>query len=168
MFQHLLLAIDDSPSSPVALALATAVARRERASVHVLHANRLLVGGRGFTELTDAEATALVDDAVLQLLEQGIDASGSVSRASSFTIGQVIADAAQDRRCDAIVIGSARRVRRSRLAHPFGRGTREQITRYSALPVLTAPSPLQVPGGRRRHGGATLRSAGRSRTPVVS
>ncbi len=167
MFQHLLLAIDDSPSSPVALSFATALARRDRASVHVLHANRLLVGGRGFTELTDGEATALVDGAVLQLLEEGIDASGSVSRTSSFTIGQVIAEAAQARRCDAIVIGSARRVRRSRLAHPFGRGTRDQITRYSVLPVLTAPSPLQVPGGRRRDGGGTLGSADRPRTPVV-
>jgi nucleotide-binding universal stress UspA family protein len=148
----------------VALSFATALARREGASVHVLHANRLLVGGRGFTELTAAEATSLVDAAVLQLLEQGIDASGSVSRVTSFSIGQVIADAAQSRLCDAIVIGSARR---SRLLHPFGRGTRERITRSSPLPVLTAPAPLRVPGGRRRRGGVSVPSTASSPTPVV-
>jgi nucleotide-binding universal stress UspA family protein len=165
MFHQLLVAIDDTDSAPVALSFATALAHRDQASVHVLHANRLLVGGRGFTELTDAEATALVDDAVLQLLEHGIDATGSVARTSSFNIGQVIADTAQARRCDAIVIGSARHVRWSRVAHPFGRDTRERITRYSTLPVLTAPSPLRVPDGRSRHG-APVPSTGFAPTPV--
>ena len=79
MFRHLLVAINDSPSAPVALSFATAVAREERASVHVLYANRVLVGGRGLTELTGAQATTLIDTAVLQLLEQGVEASGSVS-----------------------------------------------------------------------------------------
>jgi nucleotide-binding universal stress UspA family protein len=167
MFHQLLVAIDDTDSAPVALSFATALARQERASVHVIHANRLLVGGRGFTELTEAQATELVDGAVLQLLEAGIDTTGSVSRVTSFTIGQVIADAAQARRSDAIVIGSARRTHRSRLLHPFGRGTRERITRYSTLPVLTAPAPLRVPGGRRRIGGGSVRSGGRTPTPVV-
>jgi nucleotide-binding universal stress UspA family protein len=167
MFHHLLVGIDDTDSAPVALSFATALAHRDQASVHVLHANRLLVGGRGFTELTQAEATALVDEAVLQLLEHGVDATGSVTRTSSFNIGRVIADAARARRCDAIVIGSARHVGRSRLAHPFGRDTRERITRYSTLPVLTAPSPLRVPVARRRHAATTLPSPDFARTPVV-
>jgi nucleotide-binding universal stress UspA family protein len=166
MFRQLLVAIDDTDSAPVALSFATALARHGQASVHVVHANRLLVGGRGVTELTAAEATALVDGAVLQLIEAGVDASGSVCRVTSFTIGQVIADAARVRRCDAIVIGSARRTRRARLLHPFGRGTRERITRYSTLPVLTAPAPLRLPGGRRP-GRVSARSGGRAPTPVV-
>jgi nucleotide-binding universal stress UspA family protein len=167
MLHRLLVGIDHTDSAPVALSFATALARRERASVHVLHANRLLVGGRGFTELTSAEATELVDAAVLQLLEAGVDATGSVARVSSFTIGQVIADAARSRQCDAIVIGSARRTGSSRLVHPFGRGTRERITRYSLLPVLTAPPPLRVPGPRRWQGRTSLPSGGSPRTPVV-
>lgn len=165
MFHQLLVAIDDTASAPVALSFATALARIEGASVHVLHANRLLVGGRGFTELTDTQATALVDTAVLQLLEQGVDATGSVSRATSFSIGRVIADAAWSRQCDAIVLGSHRPTRWSRMAHPFGRGTRERITRSSSLPVLTAPAPLEVPSGRRR--GGPERSVRRAHTPVV-
>ncbi len=166
MFRHLLVAIDDTPSAPVAISFATALARGDEASVHVMHANRLVVGGRGFTELTDQAATALVDTAVLQLLEEGVGATGSVCRTSSLTIGQVIADAAWSRHCDAIVLGSHRPTRRSRLAHPFGRGTRERVIRRSTLPVLTAPAPLQMSGGRRRRG-AVARSEALSRTSGV-
>jgi nucleotide-binding universal stress UspA family protein len=152
MFRQLLVAIDDTPSAPVAISFATALAREDGASLHVLHANRLVVGGRGFTELSHQAATALVDGAVLQLLEEGIGATGSVCRTTSLTIGQVIADAAWARQCDAIVLGSHRPTRRSRLAHPFGRGTRERVIRRSTLPVLTAPAPLQMSGERRRRG----------------
>jgi len=165
MFRQLLVAIDDTASAPVALSFATALARAEGASVHVIHANRMMVGSRGFTELTDVEATAIVDTAVLQLLEEGVDATGSVCKVPSFSIGQAIANAARSRQCDAIVIGSHRPTRRSRLAHPFGRGARERIIRYSTLPVLTAPAPLRVPGGRRR--GASVTSERRSRTTVI-
>jgi nucleotide-binding universal stress UspA family protein len=167
MFSKLLVAIDDTASAPVALSFASALARGEGASLHVIHANRLVVGGRGFTELTDQEATALVDTAVLQLLEVGVDATGSVSRSTSYSIGQVIAEAARSRQCDAIVLGSRRPTRRTRLAHPFGRGTRERIIRYSALPVITAPAPLQVPGGRRRHGGNATHPVKYSEATVI-
>ncbi len=149
MFRHLLVAIDETPAAQVALSFATALARDEGGSIHILYANRVLVGGRGLAELSGPEATALVDTAVLQLLEEGIDATGSVSTATSFTIGQVIADAARARRCDAVLVGSQRRSGRW---HPFGRGTRERIIRHSTLPVLTAPAPLQVPRRRRRPG----------------
>ncbi len=164
MFRHLLVAINDSPSTPVALSFATAVAREEGASVHVLYANRVLAGGRGSAELSGTQATALVDSAVLQLLEQGVDASGSVSPTTSFTIGRVIADAARARRCDAILVGSERRFGRSRL---FGRGTRERIIRNSTLPVLTAPAPLHVPRGRRRFGAEAIGLAWGPSAPVV-
>ncbi len=166
MFRQLLVAIDDTASAPVTLSFATALARGEGSALHVLHANRVVVGGRGTTELTDVEAIALVDTAVLQLLEAGVDATGTVCRATSYSIGQVIAEEARSRQCDAIVIGSHRPTRRSRLAHPFGRGARERIIRHSTLPVLTAPAPLQVPGGRRR-GASGIRSVRPSRSAVT-
>ena len=162
MFHQLLVAIDDSPSTPVTLSFATALAQRDGASVHVLHANRMLFGGRGITEIADTDAALLVEGAVTQLVGQGVSATGSVTRAMSFTIGRVVAVAAHSRRCDAIVIGSRRR---SRAAHPFGRGTRERIIRSATLPVLTAPAPLQLPGRRRRPGMALLPTR-RARTPV--
>jgi nucleotide-binding universal stress UspA family protein len=164
MFQRLLVAIDDSPSSPVALSYTCALARAAGGSVHVLHVNPFQVGGRGFTELTETEATELVDDAVGQLRDQGIDATGSVARATCYSLGQIIADAAQIRQSDVIVVGSRRRTRVRRL---FGRGAREQITRCSTLPVLTAPAPLDVPVGHRgRPGSAGMPSRHRP-TPAV-
>ena len=163
MFQQLLVAIDDSPSSPVALSYTCALARTAGAAVHVLHANLFQVGGRGFTELTETEATDLVDEAVGQLRDQGIDATGSVARATCFSLGQIIADAAQARQSDVIIVGSRRRTGVPRL---FGRGARQQITRCSTLPVLTAPAPLDVPIGHRgRPGSAGVPS--RQPTPVV-
>jgi nucleotide-binding universal stress UspA family protein len=164
MFQRLLVAIDDSPSSPVALSYTCAVTRTAGASIHVLHVNRFQVGGRGFTELTETEAAELVDDAVGQLLNQGIDATGSVARSTCFSIGQVIAEEAQARQSDVIVLGSRRRTRVPRL---FGRGAREQITRYSTLPVLTAPAPLDVPAGRRGRPGSVGVPSRRQPTPSV-
>jgi nucleotide-binding universal stress UspA family protein len=163
MFRHLLVAIDETPAAHVALSFATAVARDEGGSVHVLYANRMLVGGRGLAELSGAEATALVDTAVLQLLEQGIEATGSVSTTTTFTIGQVIAAAAQARRCDAVLVGSQRRSGRW---HLFGRGTRERIIRHSTLPVLTAPAPLRIPRRRRRSGTESAWTTGASTQSV--
>lgn len=164
MFQRLLVAIDDSPSTPVALSYTIALAWTAGASVHVLHANLFQVGGRGFTELTESEATELVDAAVAQLRDQGIEATGSVARATCFSIGQVVADAALVRQCDVIVLGSRRRTRAPRL---FGRGTHEQITRGSTLPVLTAPAPLDVPVGHRGRPGSARVPSRRQPTLVV-
>jgi nucleotide-binding universal stress UspA family protein len=164
MFQRLLVAIDDSLSSPVAISYTCALARTAGASVHVLHVNRFLIGGRGFTELSESEATELVDDAVGQLRDQGIDATGSVARSTCFSMGKVIADAAHARQSDVIVLGSRRRTSVPRL---FGRGTREQITGCSVLPVLTAPAPLKVPVGRRGRPGSTGVPSPSRPAPVV-
>jgi nucleotide-binding universal stress UspA family protein len=147
MFKRLLVAIDHSPSTSVTLSFATALARSEgSASVHVLHVNRFLVGGRGVTELSNDEATQLVSQAVLQLLEEGVDTTGAVLRSSCFSIGQTIAGAAHANGSEVIVLGSHRRTVVPLL---FGQGIRERITRSSALPILTAPAPLRVPGRRR-------------------
>ena len=48
---------------------------------------------------------------------------------------------ALERSADAIVLGSTRSRRLGRLFSPQ---VRERTTRLTALPVLTAPSPLQV------------------------
>jgi Universal stress protein family len=52
-----------------------------------------------------------------------------------------IVAAAYERSADAIVLGSNRN---RRLARLFSTRVRERTTRLSSLPVLTAPSPLQV------------------------
>jgi len=67
MFTRILLAIDDSPSSDVAVSFATAMARQSVASVRVVHVNEYLVGGRGFTIETHAEAMRHLEGAVRAL-----------------------------------------------------------------------------------------------------
>jgi nucleotide-binding universal stress UspA family protein len=146
MLQRLLIAIDDSTSSPVTLSFASSLSRREGASVHVLHVNQFQVGGRGITELTETEASRLVEAGVRELNEQGIEATGSLARANCFNVAGVIVDVARAHGCDAIVLGSARRRRFGRL---LGQGIRERTTALAAVPILTAPAPLKVPAGRR-------------------
>ncbi len=152
MFQRLLVAIDETAAGEVEVSFATALARRSGATVHVVHANVFLVGGRGTTYETEAEAARIVDRAVAQFRAAGVEATGEALLATCFNLAPRLADAAVDSRADAIVLGSHRHRRLTRL---FGRGVRERIMRVTALPVLTAPSPLKL--GRRTAGSAEVR-----------
>jgi nucleotide-binding universal stress UspA family protein len=141
MFDRLLLALDDSPAGEVATLFAAALARRSGATVHVLHINEQLVGGNGVTLRTHQESTDLVSGAVRQLADAGVRAGGSVSVTSYRRVPQKIVTTALERSSDAIVLGSMRNRRLGRL---FSGQVRERTTRLTALPVLTAPSPLKV------------------------
>jgi nucleotide-binding universal stress UspA family protein len=141
MFDRLLLALDDSPAGEVATLFAAALARRSGATVHVLHVNEQLVGGNGVTLRTHQESTDLVSGAVRQLADAGVRAGGSVSVTSYRRVPQKIVTTALERSADAIVLGSTRNRRLGRL---FSAQVRERTTRLTALPVLTAPSPLKV------------------------
>ena len=146
MFEKLLLAIDDSRGCEIAVLFAGAYAQQSSASVHVLHVNERLIGGRGLTLLTREEATALVTDAVRQLRAAGVTATGSVQVASHRAVPGCIASVAHERGCDAIVLGSHRRRSVARL---FSGRVRARTLRRTSLPILTAPSPLSVESGRR-------------------
>ncbi|MFZ0249460.1 MAG: universal stress protein [Acidimicrobiales bacterium] len=141
MFDRLLLALDDSPAGEVATLFAGAVARRTGASVHVLHVNEYLVGGNNVTLRTRQESLDLVTQAVRQLAEGGVRAGGSVSVSSYRDVPHHIVASALQRSADAIVLGSTRA---RRLGRVFSGRVRERTTRLTALPVLTAPSPLKV------------------------
>ena len=141
MFDRLLLALDDSPAGEVATLFAAALARRTGATVHVLHVNERLVGGNGVTLRTSRESTDLVRAAVGQLAHAGVRAGGSVCVSSYRNVPERIVSAALERSADAIVLGSTRNRRLGRLFSPQ---VRERTTRLTALPVLTAPSPLKV------------------------
>jgi nucleotide-binding universal stress UspA family protein len=141
MFDRILLALDDSPAGETAAAFATALARRTGASVHVLHVNERLVGGRGVTLQTQQEATDLVRATVRQLADAGVRASGSVRVSSYRAVPAQIVALARERADDAIVLGSNRHRRFGRL---FSSRVRERTTRLTSLPVLTAPAPLRV------------------------
>ncbi len=147
MFERVLVAIDDSQSSPVALSYVAALAGEHGSSVHVLSVNEILIGGRGLAAMTDSESARLVEVAVRELRGGGIDASGSVVRANGFYLAQAIVEAAEDRQADAIVVGSRRR---RRLGRVFGRSVRDRVISLTALPVLVAPAPLEATGRHLR------------------
>jgi nucleotide-binding universal stress UspA family protein len=140
MFHQLLLAIDESSATPVSVSFAIAKAREHSSSVHVVHVNQYLVGGRGFTVLTGAEANALVDQAVEDLRMSGVPATGSIVRGTCYDVATRIVESAEAWSASAIVLGSHshRRLRR-------GQGVRERVARLSPVPVLSAPAPLKVP-----------------------
>jgi nucleotide-binding universal stress UspA family protein len=146
MFTRLLLAVDDSSSGEVAISFASSLARQCSASVHVLHVNEYLVGGRGLTLSTSDEATRLVVDAVRQLQSVGIPADGSVCIGSCREVADRIVQVAQGHHADGILLGSRRR---RRLGSLFSPRVRERTLRLTALPVLTAPSPLTISKGIR-------------------
>jgi nucleotide-binding universal stress UspA family protein len=141
MFDRFLLAIDDSPASEVATLFASAMARRTSASVHVLHVNEYLVGGRGSTLRTTEEATTLVTNALTELDASGVSASGWVYRSTYRQVPRRIVEVARDLEADAIVLGSNRH---RRLRRMFSTQVRERTTRLTPLPVLTAPAPLRL------------------------
>jgi nucleotide-binding universal stress UspA family protein len=141
MFTRILLAIDDSDASEVAISFATAKARQASASVRVVHVNEYLVGGRGLTVVTQAEAIELLERAVGTLRGAGIPTEGSLYLTSCFGVEARIANAAHDWSADVIVLGSRRRRHWRRLAGP---GMRERVIGLTSLPVLTAPAPLAV------------------------
>ncbi|HEX3459760.1 MAG TPA: universal stress protein [Acidimicrobiales bacterium] len=147
MFERFLLAIDDTSAGDVGISFATALARKHGASVHVFHANEFILGGRGVTAETNAEATRLVENAVDQLRAAGVEATGECVLANVFTLAPRITEAASRSGANAILFGSHRHRWLTRF---LGKGVRERVTRMTPLPVLTAPSPLKISG--RRHG----------------
>jgi nucleotide-binding universal stress UspA family protein len=155
MFERLLLAIDDSPGSEVATAFAIAFAREASASVHVLHINEYLVGGRGVTLHTHDEVRELVGSAVMQLREAGISAGGSACAGRYREVPRRIVEAAVHREAGAIVLGSHRHRGLDRL---FSSKVRDRTTRLTSLPVLTAPAPLKLSGRAGTHMDDLLRA----------
>jgi nucleotide-binding universal stress UspA family protein len=145
MFSRILLAIDDSASSETAVSFVIAIAKQSSAAVRIVHVNEYLVGGRGYTVETQAEAIQLLEGAVNSLRAVGIPTQGSLYLASCFGVETRIVNSAHDWSADVIVLGSRRRRRFSRFA---GKGVRERVTNMTSLPVLTAPAPLQVASGR--------------------
>ncbi len=140
MLKRILLALDSSDSGPVAVSFTMALAS-QATEVRVLHINEFLVGGRGLTLETSAEATVLLEEALLQLRSCGLTATGALSTATCFSVAECIVAEADRWPADAIVLGSARRRGLRRLAC---QGVRERVVRSSCLPVLTAPAPLRL------------------------
>jgi nucleotide-binding universal stress UspA family protein len=146
MFQRLLVGIDDSDQREITLSFAMAVARQCGSTVHFCFVNPVPVGSRGLAVLSAAEANELVAGAMRQLRSEGIPATGSVRRTLAHRVADCLVASAGELSADAIILGSRRR---RRLHRVLSSGVRERTIRLTCLPVLTAPAPLEIPGGAR-------------------
>jgi nucleotide-binding universal stress UspA family protein len=144
MFKRILLAVDTSESSDVAISYATSLALSSGATVRVVHVNEYLVGGRGFTVETQGEAISHLESAVFALRRAGVSAAGSLYLTSCFGVDARIVNAANEWAADVIIMGSRRQRRFGRFG---GNGLRDRVTAKTALPVLVAPAPLTVSKG---------------------
>lgn len=140
MFQRILLALDSGDAGAVATSFTVALARKCNAAVQVVHVHEYVLGGRGLTSETPAEAADIVAGALRDLHAAGVNATGVTYRTTSFDVAAAIADLAEQCRADVIVVGSRRR----RFASFLRRSTRERISRQTPLPIVTAPAPLRV------------------------
>jgi nucleotide-binding universal stress UspA family protein len=147
MFERVALAIDRGDAGRMATSFAVSLAGNGNTpgSVRVVHINEFLFGGRGHTVETQAEAAAVVQEAVDELRAAGVEATGEVRLATCFNTAAAIADAAAEWGADVIVVGSRRH---PRLGALFSRGVRGRITRMTPLPVVAAPAPITLGRGR--------------------
>jgi nucleotide-binding universal stress UspA family protein len=107
MFQHVLVALDESAYSRAALPTAIEMAKKFGASLYVLHVaehdhGRAVV----FSMESPAEATKLVAEAVKTAGEAGITAKGDVFDAAVGHVAKAIVEIAIANEIDLIVMGS--------------------------------------------------------------
>jgi len=107
MFKNILVAIDGSSYSQLALPAAMEVASKFDSEVFVLHVSEHDRGrAAAFTLETPAEATILVADAVKTAREAGITASGQVVEKAAGHVAKAIVETAEANGTDLIVMGS--------------------------------------------------------------
>lgn len=107
MYDKLLVAIDESEPAGRALEQARGLAALSKGSVHVLHVREHWVTRGADWYVTDEdEAESLVNPAVAQLRDAGIDASGVVAHALQGQVADAVWDAAESVGADLVVLGS--------------------------------------------------------------
>ena len=135
--RRILVAVDQGDKDDATLRYAAALASKSGAAVRVIHITaREVYGGRRYALEGADEAAALVDGALSDLRVAGVAASGSVRITLLGHEGENIVAEATEWGADAIVLGAGPRRSWRRL---FARSIREQVLRFSQIPVIVAP-----------------------------
>ena len=107
MFNHIMVALDESTYSHRTLPTAIEVAKKFGADLFVLHVSEHDRGRAAVYSLeSPAEATRLVADAVEKARDAGVKASGEVRDAAAQHTARTIVEVATTRGVDLIVMGS--------------------------------------------------------------
>lgn len=137
MFERILLAVDTSSHSGVAVAAARAAALAAGGEVRVLHIRDIEVFGRGATVASDAEGEAqqFADGIVADLTADGITATGIVHSAFAGRVAVAILEEAAAWDATLIVMGSKGL---TDLEGILVGSTAHKVLHLSKLPVLVA------------------------------
>ena len=109
MYDKVLVAIDEWEPSSRALEQAGAIATLSKGSVEVFHVREHVVGRRAGAEFSlsnPEDARTLVDHAVAQLRDQGVEASGVMMDAPQGRAADAIWEQAEAIGADLVVLGS--------------------------------------------------------------
>jgi nucleotide-binding universal stress UspA family protein len=107
MFERILLAANDSPSSRKAVEVAADIGQKYRAEVVVLHVREQRITPFGAYEIEQPDAaTDFVDEIVRVLKDSGVSARSEVQTAPLGGVPHVILDMAKELDAGLIVMGS--------------------------------------------------------------
>jgi nucleotide-binding universal stress UspA family protein len=137
MFQRILVAVDPSPARHSVVRLAGDMARLTGARAGVLHVAPSTATLAAVVSLEDdAEAQAVVDEAVTWLRDAGVETEGTVVSALTTQTATTISAAAEEWRADLLVLGPHHRGVLEALVHPRVSDT---VAHGGRVAVLLAP-----------------------------
>ncbi|MGW7382713.1 universal stress protein [Streptomyces sp. NPDC054794] len=137
MFQHILVAIDPSPARRSAIRLAGDLALLTHAKVSVLHIAASAASIAAVLPLEDdAEAKAVLDEAVAELRERGVAADGTLAHGLTTQIPTTISTVAEEAGADLIVISPHHR---GSVEAFFNPRVSDAVAHASRVAVLLAP-----------------------------
>ncbi|WP_320780587.1 universal stress protein [Streptomyces sp. CRN 30] len=141
VFQHILVAVDSSPSRRGAVRLAADMARLTGAKVSVVHVAAAAATLAAVVSLEDEqEAGAVLDEALTALREAGVTAEGTVVHALTTQIATTISAAAEEQGADLLVLSPHHRGSLEALIHPR---VSDIVAHGARTAVLLAPEDEQ-------------------------
>lgn len=137
MFQRILVAVDPSPARHTAVRLTGELASVADAEVRVLHVVASAAALATVVPLEDdAEARAVLDEAVAALRERGVKVDGALASGLTTQIAGTIADAAEEFGADLIVLSPHHRGSVEALFNPR---VSDAVAHASNAAILLAP-----------------------------
>jgi nucleotide-binding universal stress UspA family protein len=139
MYQRILVSLDGSDTSDLALAAALQQARETGGTVRLVHVLDEMVFVSGYEssgqliQVIRQEAGKILERGLAQAKQAGIAADTVLLDGSGRRLGEVVADAAREWFADLVVVGTHGRRGISRVL--LGSGA-EQVIRHSPVPVL--------------------------------
>ncbi|WP_309572794.1 universal stress protein [Deinococcus sp.] len=159
MFDHILVPIDGSPLSALALPVAAELARCHHSTLTVLYVVPPLpvIYGESAYTFDDPEADTRAKAEGQRLLEDARTALGSPNirllcvQGGDPRTAQAIADVAEQQQCSLVVMGTHGR---SGLDHFFLGSVAEGVMRRVGVPVLLVRAPKTTPSGPEKADGS--------------